>query len=306
MESRSAGAMLAAQGAARRLLLVLAMGLLTLSSCATGTDEADNASPSRAVEAQRGTTTTERQAVTTTSVASEASTTGVPPRVQFVFEEGVPQQDRAQIQQGIELAQSYVSPRVAPLARSFVVRGYSSQVDGNLARVYGPDSMMEINTANPDWVRETRAFQRIKIVVHEYFHVIQDQLSGPIDQLPVWLAEGTAEFIGYAAVIESGLITRPQALAANRLTNGIGNLVRAPRLEELESRDQWQSSLSTGEIYPLGYAVAERLVDSRGLEALTAYFTGLRTSRDDWRPLFERTFGKTADAFYAEVSQLRG
>ena len=250
-------------------------------------------------------TTIERSVATTPTIPTTTTTQG-PIEIQYVFEPGVSAADQEVIRQGIEVGRTYVSERFAPLRQPLTVYVYNSApADKSVAGVYGPDSHIEIYTLNSDWTRETRSVVRMKIMAHEYFHVMQSQLSGPFEKLPIWLTEGSAEYVGYSAVIHAGLVSREGALSLSRLTGGPRSLTRAPPLQGLETPTQWQAALSTAEIYPLGYAAIELLLESNSESRLSEYFEGLRASRSDWRPLFERTFGRSAEAFYGEMSSAR-
>ena len=42
--------------------------------------------------------------------------------------------------------------------------------------------------------------------MHEFFHILQGEVGWP-NQPIEWLFEGSAEYVGYAGVIQNGMIT---------------------------------------------------------------------------------------------------
>ena len=85
-----------------------------------------------------------------------------------------------------------------------------------------------------------------KIIGHEYFHILERELSG-ISWLapfkgPYWLFEGSAEFVGFQAIIYNGLINPEEAKTFQINQVKSANL---PPLQSLESKPSWDSTVAS-------------------------------------------------------------
>ena len=160
--------------------------------------------------------------------------------------------------------------------------------------------------------------QGTEALIHEYFHVLQQQLasgSDQYDQSPFWLVEGLAVYAEYAAYAEYPdardiLITRDpltllapyEALAIReaREPDFLENLsAELARIEdplsfyEHESHQDWTS-------YELSFIASVFLIDEQAREedSFVNYWK-LLGKRSTWQQAFEEAFGISLDGFYA-------
>jgi hypothetical protein len=148
-------------------------------------------------------------------------------------------------------------------------------------------------------------FQRSKILVHEVFHIVQFEL-GAADLAPNWLLEGSAEYVGYSAVIARGLVSREKANEVQGLAGGLRGLAMRSTLQSLETQEAFlESNLVRREpTVSLSYAAVELLVAASGLRSLRTFFSALRPGVN-WKTVFKKAFGTGAGAFYDKVARLR-
>jgi len=140
-----------------------------------------------------------------------------------------------------------------------------------------------------------------KVVVHEAFHNLQTTLLGgtiePTDG-PVWLIEGSAEYIAYQTIATYGL---------DSLEN-----IRRSRIERVKTTSAPLRSLETyagftpqNSPYPLSALAGERLAAANGGETVfIAYFEAVAQGAA-WSEAFRTVFGRTVDTFYAEFEAYR-
>jgi hypothetical protein len=213
--------------------------------------------------------------------------------IAFVHQDGVPLQYQQEIEEGALLARDYLF-RTWNLILPEPLLVTSLAGDGVAG--YGGPGSLGFSTGSPVWI-DTSATQRIKIAVHEYWHAAIGSLDPGMGFLS-WMNEGSAEFFGYAAVIERGLIDPAVASAFHQL-----NVIYAPGMVSLDRLERG-FDFSTGPVYSLAYLAIEQLVLRAGPEAVRDYFE-LTGSGVDARQAFEEAFGQELDAFYAEFAALR-
>lgn len=142
-------------------------------------------------------------------------------------------------------------------------------------------------------------------LAHEWFHVLQDQLSTRHPHLsPTWMSEGTATWLNWRLPAEfaSASYEDQRQWAIDRV---------ARTTEPLRAGEngfyRW--------VYDLGSVVAERLVEKHGIDSLLEFDRWLypqligeerRYVREPtWREAFEGVFGLTVEAFYDEFASWR-
>ena len=133
------------------------------------------------------------------------------------------------------------------------------------------------------------------VLTHEYFHVIQFQMSY-YHVVPQWLVEGTAEW----AEGEHEVLDRKRTWTALRnerlrtLTNG------APSLRSVERQNAWWE-------YDLGYLAVSQLIANAGSDSWIEFWrhpavTGISPSSQwistPWQTAFLGAFGQTVSEFY--------
>lgn len=134
--------------------------------------------------------------------------------------------------------------------------------------------------------------RRVLIVVHEMWHTVQYALMhGAQDPGPTWLREGSAEYVGYSAVLDAGI----EASSVRRDT--IWAVQHDFASVPLES--------STGSAaYNEGFLATERLVALKGIGSLVAYWTAIGNGTP-WETAFQTTFGMSTQQFYADFASYR-
>ena len=139
------------------------------------------------------------------------------------------------------------------------------------------------------------------VLTHEYFHVLQGQLSGKSDLLgphpPQWMIEGQAQWISSYLLGEA-----PNVQADVRCAN-----------VTLQESEGWVQDLCH---YTLGEDASDSLATVAGSEAIAEFWrqiapasihaTGQWVLAQRWEDAFRSTFGMSIDEFYAQFSSERG
>jgi hypothetical protein len=148
-----------------------------------------------------------------------------------------------------------------------------------------------------------------KIIAHELFHVLQDQLDKladdvgtPVNQVqpsgPTWLKEGAAEVIGYHVAADRLYWSYASALA--------DQITRAKQISTpLQSLETKQTNDITN-VYTLYMVAVDHLVNTApsGLPALASYYSAIGQGMA-WRNAFTAAFGLTVDAYYLDFAAYR-
>ncbi len=229
----------------------------------------------------------------TTALAQEAMSA----LVTYDVQEEVSGEDEAHVQEGIRLAQDHFAAELgAAVHDPMTVEVRAGDPGTNApAGTYGGNRIV-IETAHPVWAEEATALHKIKILVHEVFQLLQDELSGSSQSgpgSPLWLTEGSAEYIGYAAVIGKGLVG-PDDVRAYHMANVVSSAPMPP-LRELESVAGFRAV--QGPVYSLAFLAVDSLVADRGATSLVDFYRRLGTgqARDE---AFLAAFGTSPGAFY--------
>ena len=150
----------------------------------------------------------------------------------------------------------------------------------------------------------------LQVLAHEYFHVLQSQLSVPTTGLriaPLWLVEGTAVWMQFGPEAE-----------ANYRVEGSQSLYRRHALRSAKSAPPLPDIIVgefDGTEYTLGFLASDRLAQDSGADAIVEFWRsfaptpigphGRWTSAQSWRDAFQAAFGKTTEDFYAEFHSWR-
>lgn len=161
----------------------------------------------------------------------------------------------------------------------------------------------------PSWDRATPA-ARLKILAHELFHHVQQELqknqsnwgTTPDTQVrpggPVWLNEGSAEWMGYQVAAARGAYSFPAALAGYIKQ---AKATDAP-LSQLETYAQMHAVPAA---YGWLFAACDYLASrAGGLPAFLDYWRRIGAGTP-WRDAFQQSFGRSVDQFYAEFAAYR-
>ena len=139
-------------------------------------------------------------------------------------------------------------------------------------------------------------------LTHEYFHILQRQLSSGGDWPSTWLVEGTASWTDEEHAVADGLRTGEDVRLGKR------SLIRnnTPTLRSTERGNGiWQ--------YDLGWLAIDQLNEIAGLGSYVEFWRRLTptetgphgrwASRLDWRSAFQDVFGVTVSGFYSDYFQ---
>lgn len=254
---------------------------------------------------------------TTTTPTTTNPTTTTISGTTFTFGGEVPAATQSEVEKAIASAESFVQSRMGVGTSAFNVYGYGDTEEflasysqhfgsANLAnlrstltqiqRVHG--GYAETNTGVIFlWTASTPADRSLGLTMaHEYFHVIQLQLSPqsaqqPPDRVrtngPEWLAEGSAEYVGQQV---AGDYASTLAAAISRTRT------ERPDLSKLETPTGFRTLPNP---FPVCMAAVDLLVKDAGTASLAAFWqaTGRGTQ---WQQAFQQAFGRSPSAFYAE------
>lgn len=140
---------------------------------------------------------------------------------------------------------------------------------------------------------------RVRLIAHELTHLVQLELTGPAARPAQWLMEGTAEWTAFSVLERLGAPdVAMRRVTASRAARRF--LAAHPRFTPggIGSPDEftaWRRRTGDALTYQVVYVLAERLVRSRGVPAVVAYFRSFREPTSA-ATSFERSFDTSMDA----------
>ena len=139
----------------------------------------------------------------------------------------------------------------------------------------------DLSTDEVAWGRYT--------ITHEYFHILQNQLSDPeaVGLLSLWLVEGTASWIDAEHAVIDGEQTWDD-LRDGRLSEITDTL--APPLRSMERGIGWE--------YTLGWLATDRLIADGEPDSAIEFWRRL-LAPTDWRTAFHEVSGQPVSEFDA-------
>lgn len=212
----------------------------------------------------------------------------------------VPPDDIEAVRLGFELADRFFKEVLGRTACTRItVRVVGGVLPEGLAGVYGRD-LIQVGAGDPRWTG-LASIVKSKIMVHEYFHILQNELSqeygGPADQVrasgPTWLREGSAELVAWKATVDVAFETVRARLIENTRRNPTTTL---RQMETLRGFQQARAGLDVS-VIAVEYLAGERL------DTLVAYYG--RTSRTPWGNAFRETFRREVPEFYQQFEEYR-
>jgi hypothetical protein len=233
--------------------------------------------------------------------------------VMFLFDENISTADEYLVRESIRFAQDYaIATLGTDVQRSFTVSVISDPY--NLTN-YAKDGTIHLNTATfSGYPPLIRTF----FLVHEYFHLWQQDAAGdgrnvdspiPASSLgPAWLLEGSADYIGLIALLETGIVSPEEINEFTvQMVNGAHNEgpPMLPELQELVAREDMIVPEAACCTYPLSELAIKLLVGDEGPDAVAAYYQALSESSLPWKTVFADSFGITIDDFYAQFEAQR-
>jgi len=133
--------------------------------------------------------------------------------------------------------------------------------------------------------------------VHEFFHILQGEVGWP-NQPIEWLFEGSAEYVGYAGVIQNGMITDAAARACEVEIYFNGGGTATPPLHEIS----FSLSSSVNSRYAVAWLGIDHLIGGlAGLPRLRGLWENAGTTEQQ----FQAAFGMTPVAFSSEFQNYR-
>lgn len=224
------------------------------------------------------------------------------PEISFSVGTDVPEEDEVYVREGIQLVQDYIEttfPESPPPSVIVNVR-HSSEASDRHTTAFSGGSYIVVFTKSRGWTT-LAPFDRVHVVVHEYIHSWQrEQFGDGAETVPTWLIEGMAEYLGYDAVIDEGLVREQEVIDFHAWS-----LLDSPEidpLDELEARDAFYGEF--GPVYSLAYVAVARLLEDGSIEEIER-FQALVESGVPWEEAFAEAFGQAVDDFYAEVEDAR-
>jgi hypothetical protein len=213
--------------------------------------------------------------------------------IRFYVGPSIDAEDAMYIREGIRLGQDYVKQQLgADVETPTIVNAVPAAPRGNSDLVGMSTSHAVVVYTGSDGWQQSAPFDRVHVVVHEYMHVVQEELAGDRTDAPLWIDEGVAEYVGFQAVIEAGLVSADDVEAYNAANVVYGPDL--PPLSEVELPQAFQSQPSN--VYGLAYLAIKQLVGDRPT-SITRYYQRLG---DDvgWRAAFQSAFRINPSDFY--------
>lgn len=269
------------------------------------------------------------QTQTPADVFATPASTAVPSTF-FEFGNLVPPDDRALIEAGVSIAQRYLDAAVGINEPRVTVYAYADLqgVDApweSIASQSGipPDALVQglnvfvgetfpeaifINVASPRW-KDLPTLERIRLAAHEYVHAIQLDLMGAgktrrffnsVGQTettagPLWLIEGSAEYLSWLALQSTGLLSLDRFLETTTAKRVAPRQMSSFGAFQIEGPAAYVSGLRAV-IYLAGAGGEERVLD---------YFETLGLG-ESWEVAFRDTFGRDIESFYRDYDAQDG
>jgi hypothetical protein len=232
------------------------------------------------------------------AVAAEAGTPGT---VSFSISDEVSSEDEMYVREGIRFAQDYLAGEFGIVVEERTIVNARPTVAEN-SHVIGVNGgrWIGIYTGSEEW-RTAPPFLRVHVVVHEFVHVQQRELLGDrVGQTPLWLEEGLADYFGYQALVDAGLVSA--TAVEDYVTSSLvyGNWL--PELAALEAVDAYQAQPAN--VYSLAYLAAKELVEGAGPRAVVRYYKRVAKGAD-WQDAFAASFKREPGEFYAAFEATR-
>ncbi len=256
-------------------------------------------------------TTTSSLSTTTTTIplcAAPPSRFGAPgPHViethdgtTYLFGENVIAADRQLAVQGVKAGLVYLDKYLGGVGRGLCIDFRVDRSRASQGEYISGSKLILLFTVDTGYGSTPEAahprWHLAKTAAHEYTHHWQAEFPRGLGaQLPGWLREGLAEYAGFHAVIEAGIVSdreaRTYALREATLTD-------AKPLPEYELLDA---------THPMNYGLAqfaiERLISYRGDSAIRTLWSLFE--RMSWGDALQAVYGMTPEVFYADFASFR-
>lgn len=220
--------------------------------------------------------------------------------VQFYVSSAIDADDAMYIREGIRLGQDYVTEQIgAEMETQTIVNAVPAAPRGNVDLVgLSTSHALVLYTGSDGWL-QAPPFERVHVVIHEYMHVVQQELVGERPDVPLWIDEGIAEWVGYQAVIDAGLVSAADVEAYSAALYNFGPSL--PPLSMVENPVDFQSQPAS--IYGLAYLAVDQLVNDRP-SSIRRYYERIAGGAN-WRAAFQSAFRINPRDFYTEFETAR-
>ena len=209
-------------------------------------------------------------------------------QVAFDFDSQVSAADRLVIQSAVPFANGYFRGQFGAAVAHVTVNVFSTDdPDGKGSTANAGSETILVFTRSRGW-SEASDEGRFKIMVHEMFHVLQYQLAEGGLGAERWLAEGSAEYVGYRGADAAGVLRF--------------GLARAQQVEEARAQTKPLQTMVLADpgFYSVAFVAAEVLANRSGFPALAEYFRRGPTAQT-----FETVFGQPPSSFAQQFDAQR-
>jgi hypothetical protein len=208
--------------------------------------------------------------------------------VTYVFDAGVSESDRSIIESAAQLAQQYFQRqfnRAVQRAVTVTVR----DADGPFGASAGGNAIL-VYTGHEGW-RVTARIGRTKTMVHEMFHILQEEVGWP-PPYGGWSHEGSAEYVGYMATVDAGMVSYDDVQRCQIANYFFADGASSPRLEHLS----FEPTSPVRGRYLIAWLAWDRLLNGPANVPRLARF---------WTSGFTAAFGTAEPAFYDDFAAYR-
>ncbi len=221
--------------------------------------------------------------------------------IQFYVSSSIDADDAMYIREGIRLGQDYVTEEIgAEVETQTIVNAVPAAPRGNVDLIgLSTSHALVLYTESDGWL-QAAPFDRVHVVIHEYMHVVQQELAGERSDIPLWIEEGVAEYVGFQAVIDAGLVSAEDVETYNAAQVTFGPVL--PPLADVERPRDFQSQPAN--VYGLSYIAIKQLVGDRP-SSINRYYERLAAGVN-WRAAFQSAFRINPSDFYQEFEASRG
>ena len=218
----------------------------------------------------------------------------------YLFEDGVIEVDRQLVRQGVEAGVAFLDDRLGGVGRGLCIDTRVNLARTDQGEYFHGRRLIVLFTNDTGWgsIRgnEHPSWHLAKTAAHEYAHYWQGEFTrGLGEHIPGWLREGLADYVGFYAIIEAGLISEAEGRAYS--------VEEASRrgARTLESHEILDANNSMN--YGLALLAIERLVSKAGVGALRTFWMAL--GRASWGDALQSAFGMAPAEFYADFESFR-
>lgn len=217
----------------------------------------------------------------------------------------VPRTERVFIRETVKRAAKWMKMRrpKGKWGTAMVVNvwGYQTSDDTDVCGHVGVTGDIKLLLASECWAPLSPE-DRTKVLVHEMFHSLQEDLVSSLDRVPAWLIEGSAEYAGVRALDEWGM--RPYEEERSRHIRDAA-AVSQP-LRGLTKAPDWYRADHYGRHYSLAFLAVEHLVQGGSWKKPAFFLRDIATADvADWRRSFKRVFGISVNRFYKSFEEFR-